>query len=270
MPPYGTLEGSMAGTNVIPDGNEEIAAEIPLIVEIVARTARWVHPETFRALPVWCPWTARGRPLYEKSWQRRATNTRRDTKQTSEKFEANVDAGKALMAALGTASPKPGNWTVCHIWGYDDDAFMSQSGIVRNPRYYSCVANMVWLPTPLKGFTDALPDMKTMLRSCAFHLFGWACEDESVKAQADAIRNGGVPKGYPPSWPSPDRPGLLPPGTAPFTASIRDEIQKRKAKIRAMLADTTLLNFPRKEVEQVLEFWKVDLDSPIDFRAGTA
>ena len=28
----------MAGTNIIPDGNTEIAAEIPLIVEIVART----------------------------------------------------------------------------------------------------------------------------------------------------------------------------------------------------------------------------------------
>jgi len=65
----------MAGTNVIPDGNAEIAAEIPLIVEIIARTCRWVHPDTFREFPVWCPWTARGRPLYDRTWQRRYTNT---------------------------------------------------------------------------------------------------------------------------------------------------------------------------------------------------
>jgi hypothetical protein len=147
----------MAGTNVIPDGNDEINAYIPLVVEIIARTCRWVHPETFRQLPVWCPWAARGRPVYDSGWQRRYTNTRRATKQTVEKVEGNIAASKALIAALGVASPKPPNWTVCHIWGYDDPAFASQGNIVRDPRYFSCVANMVWLPTPLKGFTDALP-----------------------------------------------------------------------------------------------------------------
>jgi hypothetical protein len=254
----------MAGTNVIPDGNVEIASEIPLIVEIVARTARWVHPQTFSELPVWCPWTARGRPLYEKTWQRHSTNTRRDTGMTSEKFEANVEAGKALVAALGVTSPKPSNWTVCHIWGYDDEAFASQSSIVRNPRYYSCVGNMVWLPTPLKGFTDALTEIKGMLRTCAFHLYGWACEDESVKEQAKAIRAGAVPSGYPGSWPSPDRPGLQPPGTAPFTSAIRDEIRRRKEKIRSILSDENLANFPREEVRQVLEFWKIDISRSTD------
>jgi hypothetical protein len=36
----------MAGTNVIADGNEEIAADTLLIVAMIARTARWVHPQT--------------------------------------------------------------------------------------------------------------------------------------------------------------------------------------------------------------------------------
>jgi hypothetical protein len=45
----------VVGTNVIPDGNAEIAAEIPRIVDIIARTCRWVHPNTFHQLPVWCP-----------------------------------------------------------------------------------------------------------------------------------------------------------------------------------------------------------------------
>jgi hypothetical protein len=123
---------------------------------------------------------------------------------------------------------------------------------------------MVWLPTPIKGFTDALPAIKTMLRTCAFHLYGWTCEDESIKAQAELIRSGVVPAGYPSSWPSPDRRGLLPPGTAPFTAAIRAEIEKRKAKLKDMMTGAVLGHFPHDEVRQVLEFWKIDLDPPRD------
>ena len=249
----------MPGTNVIPDGNKEIAAEIPLVVEIMARTCRWVHPDTFRQLPVWCPWTARGRPLYDSAWQRRYTNTKRATKLTVEKVEGNVAASKALIAALGVASPKPANWTVCHIWGYDDPAFASQGSIVQDPRYFSCLANMVWLPTPLKGFTDALPEIKTMLRTYAFHLYGWACEHVSVAEQAKVIRAGTIPDGYPKSWPTPDRPQLLPPGTAPCTPGIVAEINKRKVAFKRMLEDTSLTHFPHEEVRQVLAFWKVNV-----------
>jgi hypothetical protein len=45
---------------------------------------------------------------------------------------------------------------------------------------------MVWLPTPLKGFTDTLPEIKAMLRVCAFHLYGWACEHPSVADQVES------------------------------------------------------------------------------------
>lgn len=249
----------MAGKNVIPDGNVEIAEEIPLVVEIIARTCRWVHPDTFRQLPVWCPWTARGRPLYDMTWQRRYTNTKRTTKQTVEKVEGNIAASQALIAALGVARPKPRNWTVCHIWGYDDPAFASQGSIVQDPRYFSCVGNMVWLPTPLKGFTDALPAIKTMLRTCAFYLYGWVCEHESATAQAQSIRAGSIPDGYPKSWPAPGRANRLPPGTAPCTPSIVAEIRKRKAIFKTMLADATLVHFPREEVHKVLAFWQVIL-----------
>jgi hypothetical protein len=133
----------MAGAYHIPDGNDEIKAEIPLIIEIIARTARWVHPDTFRALPVWCPWAARGRLVYEKTWQRPSTNTTQATGVEVNKKESNVRARDALIAALGVASPKPKNWTVCHVWGYDDPSFATENSIVKNPRYYSCVGNMV-------------------------------------------------------------------------------------------------------------------------------
>ncbi|MGE0038709.1 MAG: hypothetical protein AB7S93_24140, partial [Xanthobacteraceae bacterium] len=178
---------------------------------------------------------------------------------TAEKFEGNVAALNALVAALDVASPKPKNWTVCHIWGYDDPSFAQGSSVVQDPRYFSCVANMVWLPTSLKGFTDTLPEIKAMLRVCSFHLYGWACEHEAVAAQAEQVRSGWTPPDYPKSWPKADRPGVLPPGSAPFTPRIEREIAKRKAKIRSNLANADFLHYPKTEVEDVLRFWKVDL-----------
>jgi hypothetical protein len=32
----------------IPDGNEALRDDIPVVVELTERTARWVNPETFR------------------------------------------------------------------------------------------------------------------------------------------------------------------------------------------------------------------------------
>lgn len=246
----------------IPDGNDAIRDDIPAVVELIERTARWVNPETFRRLPVWAPHTARGRRLYDARWTRPYTNTRATTGVTSEKYEGNVAALTALVAALDVARPKPKNWTVCHIWGYDDPSFAERSGIVQDPRYFTCLANMIWLPTPLKGFTDALPEVKAMLRVCAYHLYGWACEHASVVEQATQIRSGWVPEGYPTSWPTRDRPEALPLGIAPFSARIEREIAKRRQKMRSDLADESLLLYPRAEVADVLAFWRVDLSEP--------
>jgi hypothetical protein len=243
----------------VPDGNEALRTDIPAIVELIERTAQWVHPATFRALPVWAPHTARGRPLYDASWTRRYTNTRAATGETFKKSEGNVAALNTLVAALGVASPKPKNWTVCHVWGYDDPSFAQRSSVVQDPRYFSCVANMLWLPTSLKGFTDTLPEIKAMLRVCSFYLYGWVCEHDSVQVMADQVRTGWIPDNYPASWPSPDRPEVLPSGTAPFTPRIEREIAKRKASIRSNLANANLLHYPRAEVESVLEFWKIKI-----------
>lgn len=244
----------------IPDGNEALRQDIPAVVELIERTARWVNPESFRRLPVWAPHTARGRPLYDANWARRYTNTRKATGVTAEKFEGNVAALQALVAALDVASPKPKNWTVCHIWGYDDPSFAQQSAVVQDPRYFSCVANMVWLPTPLKGFTDTLPEIKAMLRVCAFHLYGWACEHPSVAEQADKVRSGWIPEGYPKSWPSPERPSARPPGTAPFSERIEKEIAKRKRRIKASMENARFVHYPRAEVMEVLKFWGIRLE----------
>ena len=243
----------------IRDGNKEIENELPKIVEIIARTARWVHPRTFHELPVWCPYIARGDRMYDATWTNQYNNKHRGTGESRGKIEANISAGNALVATLGVVGAKPKNWTVCHIWGYDDPKFSKDGSVVRDPRFYSCIGNMVWIPTPLKGFTDAVPQIKTMLRTCAFYLYDWACEHESVKEQARRIRAGAIPEGYPKSWPSPDRKGILPPGTAQFTPDVQSRVARQKAKIKTMLAHKNLPSFPRERVHEVLKFWNVKL-----------
>jgi hypothetical protein len=243
----------------IPDGNVLLREDLPGVVRLIARTARWVNPETFQRLPVWCPHTARGRPLFDASWTRRYTNTRKATGLTADKYVGNVAAIQALVAALDVASPRPKNWTVCHIWGYDDPSFALQSSIVQDPHYFSCVANMIWLPTALKGFTDTLPEIKAMLRICAFYLYDWACEHPSVAAKAEQVRSGWTPSDYPKDWPSAERPKIFPPGTAPFSDRIERKITKRKAQIKASIQNADLVHYPRDEVLKVLKFWRIEL-----------
>jgi hypothetical protein len=241
----------------VPDGLEELKSELPLITEIIARTARWVHPNTFSAFPVWYPEVARGTPSYNADYSQVYKH-----KQTSEKVEGNIYAQKALRYALGATDS--GNWTVCHIWGIDDPKFQRPNSIVKDPRYYSCVGNMIWLPTPLKGFTDSVPEIKLMLRTCAFHVYGWVCEheDEDTIRQATTIKNSVIPSGYPLTWPR-HKGEKLPPNTAPFTEVIRDRIKKRKAEITTKLQSDSHTHYPRESVRRVLEFWRIDLDSTL-------
>lgn len=243
----------------IPDGNEALRDDIPAVVELIERTARWVNPETFRRLPVWAPHTARGRPLYDAGWTRRYTNTRKATGVTAEKFEGNVAALQALVAALDVASPKPKNWTVCHIWGYDDPSFAQQSSVVQRSaillvrRQHGVVAHAA------ERLHRHAPGNQGHAPVCAFHLYGWACEHPSVAEQAAKVTSGWIPDGYPKSWPSPDHPGLLPPGAAPFSERIAREIAKRKRKIKIDIENATFLYYPKEEVLGVLKFWGIEL-----------
>jgi hypothetical protein len=240
----------------VPDGLNELRDELPRITALIARTARWVHPDTFRALPVWYPEVARGQPTYDATWGKAYRNTNRTTGRVSEKLEPNVVAAKALIGALGTR--RKYNWTVCHVWGVDDPKFQRSNNVVRDARFYSCVGNMVWLPTPLKGFTDCVPEVKWMLRTCVFHLYGWTCEHPDVVSQAAEVRSGAIPDWYPNVWPAPGR-NILPPGTAPFSPRVKEAIAKRTSELRRKLSDTSLKHFPRKQVKDVLAFWKIEL-----------
>jgi hypothetical protein len=244
------------GRFVVPDGLEELRDELPIITMMIARSARWVHPDTFHAMPVWFPETARGQLVYDATWGRVYKNKNRETGAVTERNEPNIKAGQALMAALGAT--KTVNWTVCHIWGVDDPKFGKSNRVVRDHRFYSCVGNMIWLPTPLKGFTDSMPEIKRMLRVCAFHLYGWTCQHPDVEAEAKEIQRGEIPPLYPESWPTRER-RCNPPRTAPFSERVQRAITKRKSEIQRLLNNHSLENFPRDRVREVLEFWKIEL-----------
>lgn len=224
---------------------------------MIERTARWVNPMTFEYLPVWYPEHARRALFYKANWSEPQMNRNRQTGVSIHKSEGNVYANKALTLALGLRAGERPNWSCCHIWGVDDAQYQVSNAVVQDRRYFSCVANMVLLPTPLKAFTDVMADVKMMLRVCARHLYGWSCDHEEVADIASQVAAWSSWDAYPESWPKPDR-NSLPLGTAGFSARIKEAADRRKTAIRKDLASAGP-HYPRNEVRNVLDYWNISL-----------
>lgn len=239
------------------DGLDALRAELSLaeIMRLIERTARWVDPETFRLLPVWYPEHSRRGLFYKSNWSEPQLNRNRQTGVTVHKHEGNLYANKALTHALGLRGDDRPNWSCCHIWGIDDATYASTNLIVQDPRYYSCVANMVLLPTPLKAFTDVMPEVKAMLRTCAFHTYGWRCGHDAVAAVD--IEAPGKDPAYPPSWPNEVRAGL-PLGVVPLNPSIKRDAERRLQRVRHDLEHAGPF-YPREQVRAVLDYWHIAL-----------
>ena len=219
------------------------------IMAVVEATARWVSPDTFHLLPVWYPEYARGMHLSTGYW-----SEPRVRRTGVPALETNVQASKALTAALGLSSAHRRNWSCCHIWGVDDPTFASPNAVVRDHRFYSCVGNMVLLPDPLKAFTDSIPEVKSMLRACARHLYGRSCGG----ADDDATSSEAVDD---PAWPAswPRRAGQREPaGVMPLTSAVRGRIARRRLEIRRDL-DFAGPRYPREEVLRALAEFDITL-----------
>ncbi|WP_294309718.1 hypothetical protein [Sphingomonas yabuuchiae] len=246
-----------AGSIGLGDGLDALRAELSLIevMRLIERTARWVDPATFRLLPVWYPEHSRRGLFYKADWSAPQMNRNRQTGVEVHKHEGNNYAAKALTQALGLRGRNRPNWSCCHIWGVDDATYASTNVIVQDPRYYSCVANMVLLPSPLKAFTDVMPEVKAMLRACAFHTYDWRC-DHAAASIAD-LGEIALDPAYPNSWPRrlDDAP---PPGVMPLTPAIQGDIEKRLHAIRRDLVHAGAY-YPRGQVRDVLAHWCVEL-----------
>lgn len=209
------------------------------VASILAATCRWVDPATFALLPVWHPYTARKEPLYSEGWTRPMTN--RD----AAKFERNTAANKTLTEALGLRGKGRTNWTCCHVWGNDDALFKSCRSEVNDPRFYTCPANMVLLPTPLKAFTDAVPEVKAALRYGARVLYGFWPES---RAEPDANAAGCY---LPDSWrAAPGFPGVM------AQSGLVDRTARLRASQLSALMSARPRYFPYAKAREAVLYWQ--------------
>ena len=241
------------------DGLGALRAEIGLkeIALLIERTARWVSPEIFKLLPVWFPEHARGRYFYKANWSEPQMNRRGATGVALHWTESNTYANKALSLALGLRTGDRPNWSCCHIWGIDDST--SPNVVVQDRRFYSCVANMVLLPTPLKAFTDTMPDVKAMLRICARNLYGWQCDHDAMKPVNAELERWSDWNSYPTSWPRTPDDQKVPLGVVELTPAIKRSARVRLSAIQNDLKDAGPF-FPRQEVVEALAYWKISAE----------
>jgi hypothetical protein len=244
------------------DGLAALRAEIGIgeIASLIERTARWVAPETFRLLPVWYPDHARAQPFYKGDWSEPQMNIKQTTKVSTHKVEGNVNANKALTLALGLRKADRPNWSCCHIWGVDDATYQRSNVVVQDRRFFSCVANMVLLPTPLKAFTDSMADVKAMLRICARSLYGWQCDHDAMADVNAALDKWTDWPSYPESWPRHAGDGKRPRGLVELTPAIEAQAKKRLHAIRHDLKHAGQF-YPRQQVRDVLSYWKISCDA---------
>lgn len=241
----------------LPDGLSALRAELKLseIMRLIERTARWVDPATFKLMPLWYPEFARRAYLYKRNWSERQMNTNRLTRISEHKREGNFHANMALTHALGLRFNDRPNWSCCHLWSIDDSSFQFANAVVQDRRYYSCIGNMVLLPTPLKAFTDAMPEVKAMLRICAWQLYQWHCKHEAVTDAIKTINQWSDWDEYPGSWPRPGR-WSVPLGLVPINDGIKRSAASRLARIQRDLKEAGEF-YPRQEVEEALAYWKM-------------
>ena len=246
-------------SRTIPDGLEALRAELKLgeIMRLIERTARWVDPETFHLLPVWYPEYARRAYFYKADWSEPQMNTNKQSGHTEHKREGNRYANIALTHALGLRSPDRPGWSCCHIWGVDDPLYQQTNAVVQDRRFFSCIGNMVLLPTPLKAFTDAMPEVKAMLRVCAHGLYGWQYDPAGMVAAVSAVEKQAGWDVYPASWPRPDKASSAL-GVMPINDGIRKSAAACRARIRRDL-DHAGSHYPREEVRAALAYWHIEI-----------
>lgn len=243
----------------ISDGLDVLRSVMSLreIASLIERTARWVSPGAFRLLPLWFPEHARRGSFYKKNWSEPLMNKNRETGSSVHKAEGNRYANEALTLALGLKKKLRPNRSCCHIWGIDDASYQLSNVVVMDRRFFSCVGNMVLLPTPLKAFTDTMPEIKAMLRICARNLYGWQCDHDNLLATNTALDSWTDWEAYTESWPR--TPHEKPPaGVVALTPAIRTSAQKRIDTIRRDL-ESAGSYYPRDEVRAALEYWKIEL-----------
>jgi hypothetical protein len=213
------------------------SADPRIVADWIGKTAVWPNPDGYRMLPVWAPYTYRKCPLYKANWKDVQTNKKLP------KFEGNVTANTALVTYLGLRKQDRKNWSCCHIWGNDDDSYQSGHSEVNDARYFSCPANMVLLPSPLKTFTDTVPEIKNALRLVAYKLYDF-CPDGREVPTMDQCGNF-----FPQEWKD-----FSPPKLSGMTEKISNALRRQVEKLK-YLDSLDDVEYPRDRVREVAIYW---------------
>lgn len=224
------------------DGLEFFArkADPAYIAGLLESCTIWIDPQAFAMLPVWSPYTFRKAPLYKANWTDRLTN------KGVPKLEGNVAAGDAQNKYLGLPSSnkvsRP-NWSCCHLWGNDDPKFQSDHAEVNDPRFFTCPANMVLVPSPLKTFTDTIPEVKAALRYVAKRLYSFVPDGREEPSQNAAG------KFLPDAWKT-----ETPKGIVKLNATIMSRLETRADELNRLQTEAGL-HYPRQSVASVVRYW---------------
>lgn len=209
-----------------------------LIATVLEKSTRWVDPVAFKRLPVWFPEKARKNQMYKSGWVDVQTN------KGLPKREANEAANTTLTKALGTASNLRREWTCCHIWGNDDASYGSDFSEVNDARYYSCPANIVLVPTPLKALTDFVPEVTAVLRLVSAKLYGFVPEGRSLPNE-DLAGDW-----YPTEW----RAGRVQ-GICSMTPLIAKRI-KQRFKAFSNEFEASPGHYPKAKAAETIRYWQ--------------
>lgn len=133
-------------------------------------------------------------------------------------------------------------------WEAEREAYRKRTGYERD-----------LLPTPLKAFTDTMPEIKAMLRICARNLYRWQCDHESMAEVNAALNEWNDWVSYPESWPR-EVGSSRPLGVVELTAEIEKQAARRLATIQQELR-TAGEFYPREEVLRTLDYWKIPAES---------
>ncbi|MGP6088774.1 hypothetical protein [Antarctobacter jejuensis] len=216
--------------------------EPSVVARILEACTLWIDPKCYALLPTWSPYTYRKAPLFKANWIDRQTN------KEVPKHEGNVAASKAQNRYLGikgrNADTRP-NWACCHVWGNDDPRFQSAHAEVNDPRYFTCPANMVLVPSPLKTFTDTIPEVKAALRYAAFLLYGFVPEGRDPPHELEA---GDF---LPDEWRE-----FREIRYVPMSATIEASIRARYSEL-LRLQELVGTQYPGGQVTDVANYWKL-------------
>jgi hypothetical protein len=165
------------GLVLLKNAEAETTTDLPALV---AAASVWANPKVHEllmandGLGLWYPAMRR---------YRKGANERKGGKLHGVTLDDNTYANFALKNSLPFGARAYRNYSVCHIWPescYDD-------------RCYTCIANLVLVPSPLMSITDFHPVIQSALKYRSWELYAWCPPRANPPIRPDGYPTRGCP-----------------------------------------------------------------------------